>query len=166
MGLISELGPIDPQMNGIPALALGNAFEFVTELASRYPGAESFLSKYVASEAPLNILGYFKRVSESAQQYAERLLGGRSVGEGMTPEKVADRLVNHYKDHSFVIDVDEALNLLGPTIVRQGSAEYDLADELFELLDLARFVCERNGLSFWLVGASDEADWRERTKEQ
>src|ERR1700676_39821 len=74
MGMISQLGPIDPQVSGLPALALGNALNHIAEIAEKRPAASEMLTKYLIDQAPIRILGYYERVSESAAQYAERLL--------------------------------------------------------------------------------------------
>jgi hypothetical protein len=50
MGDMSELGPIDPQMNGLPALGLQNAMDSLASLASTYPGASEMLSKYLSTQ--------------------------------------------------------------------------------------------------------------------
>lgn len=44
MGLLSELGPIDPQINGYPALGLTNALNKVAELSSRFPKSSQMWS--------------------------------------------------------------------------------------------------------------------------
>jgi len=165
MGMISELGPIDPQIGDMPALALENALEVIADMAERYPAASDMLGKYISDQAPLRVLGYLKRVTESASQYAERLLAGKTVGENHTIASVADHLVNHYKDHSFVIDAEEARMLLGDEIIRENSPEYKLADELYEFLDLVKFRCGRSDLLFWLVGSADKAAWRASANE-
>ncbi len=39
MGSMSELGPIDPQVSGMPALGLKNAIQHLLDLAGQFPGA-------------------------------------------------------------------------------------------------------------------------------
>ncbi len=41
MGLLSELGPIDPQFGGFPALGLSNAMEKIAEMSEQYPNASA-----------------------------------------------------------------------------------------------------------------------------
>lgn len=130
MGVMSELGPIDPQLGGVPALALSNALEKLAELVCKHPGSSEMFASYLKDELSLRYLGYFERINDSATQYAARLLSGRALAEGMTPESVADHLVNHYKDHSFVIDTEEATSLLGGDMVRSNTDEYSLSSEL------------------------------------
>lgn len=108
MGLMSQLGPIDPQFGGLPALALGNALDVLADLACRFPGASDLLTNYLNQQTPIRLLGYYQRINESAVQYAERLLTGKKLPDDKTPFDVANHLVNHYKDHRFVIDFDEA----------------------------------------------------------
>lgn len=143
MGLMSELGPIDPQVGGFPALGVKNALEILAELSCKYPGASAMLSQYIEAKLDLRILGYFERINESAMQYAERLLAGKSFPDSHTPVSLANHFVNHYKDHGFVIDYDEASGLLGNSMVKQGSSEYAFANSVFESYDLIRFCLDR-----------------------
>jgi hypothetical protein len=140
MGLLSELGPIDPQFGGFPALGLANALEKIASLSTKFPAAAEMFAKYLTANLDIKDLGYFERINESAAQYAQRLLEGKSFPEGRTPESLADHLTNHYKDHAFVIDVDEASRLLGKSIVKENSKEYDLANEMYVFLDFAGFL--------------------------
>ncbi len=155
MGMTSQLGPIDPQMGGLPVLALQNALECIAEVACRYPASSEMFTKYLVDQVPIRILGHLKRVGESAVQYAERLLAGKKVGDNKTPEQVANHLVNYYKDHGFVIDSDEAKKLLGSAIVKEGTAEYAVSNEIFQLFDLIGWCYKRKNRSFWYVGALD-----------
>jgi hypothetical protein len=142
MGLMSELGPIDPQVGGFPALGMKNALAQLAELTCKYPGAAEMLSSFLSKKLDLHLLGYFERISESAMQYAERLLPEKSLPAGTTAKQLADHFVNHYKDHGFVIDADEAAKLLGPKLVRQDTKEYAFVNEAFESLDLTRRVLQ------------------------
>jgi Serine dehydrogenase proteinase len=137
MGIISELGPIDPQIGEYPALGLGSAVEHIATLCKKHPDAVEMLAKYLASNLNLHDLGYFERVSESAVQYADRLLVGKKLPPGQTAAGIAQRFVYGYKDHGFVIDRDEALEILGPEIVKSDSSEYKLANRIQEYLDSA-----------------------------
>jgi hypothetical protein len=142
MGLMSELGPIDPQFGGLPALGMKNALEILSDLACKYPGASTMLGEYIKDKLDLRILGYFERINESAMQYAERLLAGKSLPEGTTPKSLADHLVNHYKDHGFVIDQDESRKLLGGDIVKSESSEYLFANAVYEAFEFVRFFLD------------------------
>jgi hypothetical protein len=142
MGLMSELGPIDPQFGGLPALGMKNALEILSELAAKHPGASKMLGEYIQEKLDLRVLGYFERINESARQYAERLLAGKTFPAGNTATTLADHLVNHYKDHSFVIDFDESKSLLGDAMVKQEEAEYVFANAVYETFDFIRFFLE------------------------
>lgn len=139
MGLMSELGPIDPQIGGFPALGMQNALNLLADLSCKYPGCSEMMGKYLGEKLDLRVLGYFERVSESAVQYAERLLTGKPIPDGQTPHSLADHFVNHYKDHGFVIDADEATDLLGEGIIKQKTKEYSFANEVYTSLDFLRF---------------------------
>lgn len=153
LGMMSELGPIDPQFGGLPALALGNALEVIADLACRYPDSSQVLTNYLTEQVPIRTLGYYQRVSESAVQYAERLLAGKILEADRTPEEVAKHLVNHYKDHSFVIDYDEATSLLGSSMVKEGTAEYMAADEIFRFFGIVELFLSFRDKEFWHVGS-------------
>ena len=135
MGIISELGPIDPQIGDYPALGLGSAVEHIATLCGKYPEAVEMFAKYLASNLNLHHLGYSERVSESAVQYADRLLSGKHLPGDQTPAQVAHRFVYGYKDHGFVIDRDEAAEILGKDIVKSDTAEYQLANKIHEYLE-------------------------------
>jgi hypothetical protein len=131
MGLLSELGPIDPQFGGFPALGLANALEKITALSSKFPNASEMFAKYLTANLNLRDLGYFERINESAAQYAQRLLQGKTFTDGKTAETLADHFTNHYKDHGFVIDADEASHLLGVQYVKEGTKEYEIGNDIY-----------------------------------
>lgn len=134
MGMISELGPIDPQIGDYPALGLGSAVEHIATLCKKHPDAVEMLAKYLASRLNLHDLGYSERVSASAVQYAVRLLSGKRFPEGQTADQVARKFVYEYQDHGFVIDRDEAALILGNDMVKSDTAEYKLANQIHEYL--------------------------------
>lgn len=135
MGIMSELGPIDPQIGGLPALGLSNAVEYLASLCDKHPKSVQMLATYLSKVLDLQTLGYFQRVSESEAHYAKKLLEGKNLPEGMTAESVANSLVNDYKDHSFVIDKDEIKNYLGEYI-KTDTPEFKLSDEIHKFLAL------------------------------
>ncbi|PTV49152.1 hypothetical protein DBL04_18185, partial [Acinetobacter seifertii] len=118
MGLLSELGPIDPQINGFPALGLTNALEKIAFLSDKFPKSSDMFAKYLTDNLSIKDLGYFERINESAVQYATRLLEGKIFPDNQTPHSLANHFTNHYKDHSFVIDVEEAQRYFGNNIIK------------------------------------------------
>ncbi len=140
MGLLSELGPIDPQFGGFPALGLSNAMEKIAEMSEKYPKASDMFARYLTDNVNIKHLGLFERVNESAAQYAERLLTGNSLPDGQTPSSLADHFTNHYKDHSFVIDSDEAATLLGKKVVKENTKEYELGNSLHDFFGFLDFL--------------------------
>ncbi len=141
MGLMSELGPIDPQINKLPAVALSNALKKIAELSSEYPKSSEMFSRFLTENLSLSVLGYFERVNESAAQYASRLLNGKKLPPGTTPESLGDHFTNHYKDHSFVIDVDESEDLLGKAIIKRDSNEYKFANSIYQFMNFFEIIC-------------------------
>jgi len=154
MGSLSELGPIDPQFGGLPALALKHSVEHMAQLVNQYPAASAMFSDYLSKSLRVEALGYFERVAESAVQYAVRLLGARKVSPASrNDEATARHLVYSYKDHGFVIDSREACDIFGSEIVATNTKEYTLASTVFSALDLAAWVCGRHyALEFSYVG--------------
>lgn len=140
MGLLSELGPIDPQFGGFPALGLSNAMEKIAEMSEKYPDASDMFAKYLTDNLNIRHLGLFERVNESAVQYAERLLTGKDLPEEHTPGSLADHFTNHYKDHSFVIDADEASTLLGKKVVKENTKEYEFGNAVYEFMGFTQLL--------------------------
>jgi len=138
MGNLSELGPIDPQFDRVPALALKNSVEHLAELTKRHPHASEMFASYLAKTLRIEALGYYERVAESAAQYAERLLRARRgpVATSDAVSAIAQRLVYMYKDHGFVIDAGEAGEIFGSSVVRINTAEYHFANRVYERLSL------------------------------
>jgi hypothetical protein len=58
----------------------------------------------------------------------------RHSASGQTPNSVADRFVYTYKDHSFVIDKDEAKQFLGE-MVKVNTNEYDFGNSVHNFID-------------------------------
>jgi len=155
MGDISELGPIDPQIQGLPSLALGEAIKYLTRIIKNYPESSNMFAKYLSFKLDLQTLGYFERVAESAVDYGKRLLKGKTFPSGMTAATIAYQLVYGYKDHSFVIDKDEAKTILG-NVVEYRTPEYKLADRIYKFLDLfdtALWTIFGDECSFHLIGS-------------
>ncbi len=112
---------------------------------------------YLSSKLELNVLGYFERVSESAVQYAECLLGKRQVPENIDVKAISKKLVYHYKDHSYVIDTEEAKGLLGDNIIKENSPEYLFANQVYNLFnDLTMNIRRKFSSGFTYVGDVDE----------
>lgn len=154
MGLMSELGPIDPQFGGLPAQSMENALSLLADLSCKYPASSEMFGKFLIEKLDLRIFGYFNRINESAVQYAERLLEGSSLPEGETPKSIADHFVNYYKDHGFVIDADEATKYLGRDVICENTKEYKFANEIYQSLDLLKFIMDmKNNKVFDYVGS-------------
>jgi len=142
MGSLSELGPLDPQFEGVPALALKYSIEHLAELAKRYPAASDMFAAYLGKALRIEALGYYERVAESAVQYAERLLRSRRNGVTSADDatEIARRLVYAYKDHGFAIEANEASEIFGKAVVHINSPQYALANRLYQTLDLLSII--------------------------
>jgi hypothetical protein len=97
-------------------------------------------AEYLKRVLTVEQIGYCDRIAQSASQYAHRLLSTKPSIAGRV-EAIANRLVLEYKDHSFVIDVDESRKLLGEDLVKSDTPELELAEQLYKLFD---------GSNFWL----------------
>lgn len=153
MGSLSELGPIDPQIEGLPALGLRSAVENIADLVKNHPHAADMFAKYLhLSLRPIH-LGHYERVAESATQYAERLLRIHEENLGRPPHQIAHDLVYAYKDHAFVIDKSEAAEIFGGDVVKTNTPEYNLGNAIY---DAARRIGGLAGLMnhyFYLIGS-------------
>jgi hypothetical protein len=160
MGHISELGPIDPQLRKMPALAIGDAVRYLAGIAAEHPQSAEMLATFLHKELDIQYLGFTQRIAESAAQYATRLLSGKRLPQHTTPEQVADRFVNGYKDHGFVIDKDEAMAILGPEIVKHRSPQYELGNaiyQFFENLAIALWIfANRNSKQLQIIGGTKD----------
>lgn len=157
MGLMSELGPIDPQIAGIPALGLSNALKIIAHLSEQFPGSAEMFSKYLKENLFLPQLGYLERMCESAEQYAYRLLSQNANLEEADAKHLSNHFVNHYKDHGFVIDCDEAQKLLGEATVKINEDMYNFANKIYTDLDFASAVSRViKGKHFSFVGSTKD----------
>jgi len=134
MGPLGQLGPIDPQLGGHPALGVTQALQTIASLSQKHPGSSEMFARYLRMALTVEQIGYCDRVSESAVQYAERLLSSKPSIKSKASQ-IARGLVYEYKDHGFVIDFDEAQKHLGDGWVRTSTAELQLAEQLYRHFD-------------------------------
>jgi len=153
MGSLSELGPIDPQIDNMPALGLKNAIEHLASLVKENPASSDMFAKYLHySVQPIN-LGYYERVAESAKQYAEKLLLTHQANLPRNASDIAEELVYKYKDHGFVIDKIEAEAIFGSKIVRHNTDLYEFGNSVYRTLDWVRTLFDRLGYVFYYIGS-------------
>lgn len=153
MGSLSELGPIDPLIENLPALGLKSSVEHIADLMKEYPNASEMFAKYLHLSLDPIHLGYYERVAESATQYAERLLKTHSGKLKGAPNKIANDLVYSYKDHGFVIDKAEAIDVFGDKIVKTNTNEYRLGNDLYEKLMIISRLADITDHYFYLIGS-------------
>lgn len=153
MGGLSELGPIDPQIDNLPALGLKSSVQHIAELVAEYPQATELFSSYLAKAVKPIHIGYYERVAESAVQYAERLLSPHAKKLKDSPETVAKTLVYSYKDHGFVIDKQEAVSIFGDNLVALNTPEYDLGNALYQALDFINRIAGYADQTFYMIGS-------------
>jgi hypothetical protein len=155
MGSLSELGPIDPQINELPALGLKNSVDHIAELVKKYPAASDMFAKYLNLSLELINLGYYERVAESAMQYAEKLLLTHSESMPRPAKEIAYELVYKYKDHGFVIDKSEAEEIFGEKIIKKNTEVYELGNSLYRTFDLIRTISGFANYNFYFIGSLD-----------
>jgi len=153
MGSLSELGPIDPQINSMPALGLKNSIEHIAELVKSYPESSEMFAKYLQSNLNLISLGHYERVAESAAQYAERLLETHQNNLPKSPKEIAYELVYKYKDHGFVIDRSEATNIFGNQVIKSNTEEYELGNVIYKALDNLNTLFGYLDYTFYFIGS-------------
>jgi ClpP class serine protease len=155
MGGLSELGPIDPQMENKPMLGLKNSIETIAELVTKYPDSAEMFARYLARSVEPVQIGYYERAARSLEQYAEKLLKAHVGNLSSTPDEIAKKLVHEYKDHGFVIDKSEAESIFGPNVIKFNSEEYKLGNDLY--LELASTSELANFLKYkmYFIGSLD-----------
>lgn len=155
MGSLSELGPIDPQINRMPALGLKNSIEHIADLVNKNTGSSEMFAKYLELTVQPIQIGYYERVAESAAQYAERLLEthGQSLSSG--PAAIAQKLVYGYKDHSFVIDKEEAKSIFGEKTVKCNTVEYQIGNMIYGILSKIEEIARILDYNFYFIGSLD-----------
>ena len=135
MGPLSELGPVDPQSRGVPLLAIQDSIETITQCVNDNPGdsGAKMWAEYLRSQFKFDQLGRNQRATESLVQYAERLLvAGKS--DRPRANEIANRLVHDYKDHGFVIDSEEAIEIFGEASVVVSSNELSFSEEVYRVI--------------------------------
>jgi len=155
MGSLSELGPIDPQIEEMPALGLKASVTHICELVKENPRASDMFAKYLNLSLDPVQLGYYERVAESAVQYAERLLKPHYSNLKQQPSAIAETLVYSYKDHGFVIDQNEALRIFGDKTIKTNAAEYSLGNVVYEELNFVSRVARFFEHNFYMIGSLD-----------
>ncbi len=163
MGSLSELGPIDPQIDNLPTLGLKNSVEHIAQLVAENPDSSDMFAKYLnMSVEPIQI-GYYERVAESLTQYAENLLNTHIHNLPKEASLIADELVYKYKDHSFVIDKSEAEKILGSKIVKHNTPEYEFGNSIYQYFELLRrFGGYTNHTFYFIGGLNSDATLLER----
>lgn len=134
MGPLGQLGPIDPQLGGLPALGVSQALKSIASLSEQYPKSSDMFARYLHMVLTVEQIGYCERISESAVQYAERLLLTKP-NLSKTAATIAKELVHEYKDHGFVIDLDEARQHLGSDWIRSETPEIAVAEKIYRLFE-------------------------------
>lgn len=155
MGSLSELGPIDPQIDKLPALGLKTSVEHIADLIEEYPHAAEMFASYLNKSLQPIHLGYYERVAESAMQYAERLLKLHPQNLKQKPSNIAKTLVYSYKDHGFVIDKAEAAEIFGDDIVKTNTDEYIFGNDVYEAMKLIANIAGAFNHYFYFIGSPD-----------
>jgi hypothetical protein len=89
-------------------------------------------AKYLRQAVSVEQIGYYDLIAQSAEQYARRLLKSKASRKDV--KRISKALVHDYKDHSFVIDREEARELLGKEWVKDGTPEVAAAEEIYTML--------------------------------
>lgn len=155
MGSLSELGPIDPQINNLPALGLKNSIQHIANLVKEVPESSEMFARYLQySVRPID-LGYYERVAESAMQYAEKLLTPKESKLPKSSGSIAYDLVYSYKDHGFVLDKNESANIFGDKIVKINTEEYNFSNSMYTSISMLERFFGYLDYNFHLIGLLD-----------
>ena len=164
MGPLSQLGPVDPQLGGLPALGVQQALQTLAAIVQKYPASGEMFASYLREVLTVEQIGYCERIGESAVQYSERLLSGKPF-LAERAASIARELVYEYKHHGFVIDYNEAQAHLGSEWVRTDTPEAAYANELYTLYDLvALFLNVLKQKRLMVVGEPNRAIILDRPK--
>ncbi len=158
MGKLSELGPIDPQVKGVPALGLKNSIEHIAELVSLNKDSAEMFARYLALTVKPISIGHYERIAESTVQYASRLLMKKSNILKIQPVNIGTRLVYGYKDHGFVIDQEEAVDIFGDNFIVKESEEYQFGDGIYQILSEFNEISEILNIKFSFIGSLDDSN--------
>lgn len=146
MGPMSELGPIDIQVNGLPLLSVSSALTKIASIVQEYPRSASMFAEYLTNNLNIGLIGHYDRVTESATQYAQMLLEGKNDENSRSIEEIAHHFTNHYKDHGFVIDVKESKNILGSKMVKDDTDLYSVGSKILAFINHVEFSCLLSGV--------------------
>ncbi len=155
MGSLSELGPIDPQINGLPVLGLKNSIQHIANLVKETPESAEMFARYLNYSVKPIDLGYYERVAESAMQYAEKLLESNSKKLPKAASAIAHDLVYAYKDHGFVLDKNESIKIFGNEIVKLNTEEYQFSNAIYNELSMLERFFGYFDYNFYLIGSLD-----------
>jgi hypothetical protein len=98
-------------------------------------------ARYLRMVLTVEQIGYCDRITESAVQYAVRLLSTKP-NLPKRPEEVAKELVHEYKDHGFVIDIDEARMHLGSDWIKIDTPEVAVAEEIYTHFEMVNVLLD------------------------
>lgn len=157
MGSLSELGPIDPQIDGKPALGLKNSVDHIAELVEKHRGAAEMFARYLARTVEPIQIGYYERIAKSAEQYAERLLASHTSSLTGNASEIAHKLVYGYEDHGFVIDKAEAVSVLGEKMVKSNTQEYELGNTVYNIFSRLRDIASAMSHGYYYIGTIETA---------
>lgn len=139
MGSLSELGPIDPQISGRPVLGLSYSLEQIAKICEKYPKSAEMFSDYLTKSLYVPDIGYYERIGESAVQYAVRLISNKEKLK-KKKEEIARKLVYEYKDHGFVIGLEEAREILDQDLIKTDTLELKFAEDIHQKIDNINFL--------------------------
>lgn len=106
---------------------------------------KNLLLQYQDEQNQMNLalLGWLTRLPESASQYAQQLLSINYSKNKKSLEGIAKKFVEHYKDHSFVIDYEEAKNVFGcisKELIKVDTPEINSVEELHKFLSFVEML--------------------------
>jgi len=146
MGPMSELGPIDIQVDGLPLLSVSSALTKIASIVQEYPKSASMFAEYLTNNLNIGLIGHYDRVTESAVQYAQILLKGKHDENTRTVDEIANHFTNHYKDHGFVIDVEESTNILGSYMVKDSTKIHGIGAKILTFINSVEFAFLLSGV--------------------
>ena len=135
MGPLSHLGPVDPQFEWGSGVSMEDSLNSITRRVKENPSqaVAEMWSTYLQGQLPIGAIGEYERTVIACAQYAERLLiSGKS--DKSRAERIAQHLVYEYKNHGFVIDSAEAIEIFGDSSVVTSSNELAFSEDVYRII--------------------------------
>lgn len=149
MGLPSELGPIDPQIEisrgrFVSAKSLRETFDLILEKIIENPNLQKPIVEALIESSPLTELVDYQRLLEHSEELAIDLLRLRMIKNESKAKEIAEKFVKGFKYHGRTITIDDAL-AIGLNIEELPTEEWDIIWEFHKLWETIAITLAEEG---------------------